>query len=116
MSFDPIEKLISTAKHFVGDGGTYRGIDQGNTILSLEDLLEQHGQGFYTAIDAGVQTIMASFNSWNGDKIHGNKYLLTDILKNQMGFDGFVIGDWNGHGQVEGCTNKELSSGNQCWD
>ena len=100
------EKLISTAKHFVGDGGTYRGIDQGNTILSLEDLLEQHGQGFYTAIDAGVQTIMASFNSWNGDKIHGNKYLLTDILKNQMGFDGFVIGDWNGHGQVEGCTNK----------
>ena len=43
---------------------------------------------------------------WNGDKIHGNKYLLTDILKNQMGFDGFVIGDWNGHGQVEGCTNR----------
>ena len=48
---------------------------------------------------------MASFNSWHGEKLHGNKYLLTDVLKDKMGFDGFVVGDWNGHGQIEGCTN-----------
>src|SRR5690606_2752593 len=48
---------------------------------------------------------MASFSEWNGEKMHGNKYLLTDVLKNRMGFDGLVVGDWNGHGQVPGCTN-----------
>ena len=103
-------KLISSAKHFIGDGGTYRGIDQGDTVLSLEDLLKDHGQGFYKALEADVQTIMASFNSWNGDKIHGNEQLLTDVLKTQLGFDGFVIGDWNGHGQVDDCTNRSCPS------
>ncbi len=100
------KKVISTAKHFIGDGGTYRGVDQGDTRLDLDTLLEQHGQGYYQAIEAGVQTVMASFNSWNGDKIHGNKTLLTDVLKDQMGFDGFVISDWDGVGQVEGCTTE----------
>ncbi len=103
------EKVVATAKHFIGDGGTHRGIDQGDTRLSLEQLIERHGQGYLSAIDAGVQTVMASFNSWNGDKIHGNKTLLTDVLKGQMGFDGFVIGDWNGHGQVTGCTNESCA-------
>ena len=99
-------KVIATAKHWIGDGGTFRGDDQGNTVLSLEDLLDQHGQGYVTALEAGVQTVMASFNSWNGDKIHGNKQLLTDVLKQQMGFDGFVVSDWNGIGQVNGCNNR----------
>jgi beta-glucosidase len=58
------------------------------------------------AINAGTLTVMASFNSWNGEKMHGNKSLLTDVLKGKMGFDGFVVGDWNGHGQVAGCTPK----------
>jgi beta-glucosidase len=92
------QKVIGTAKHFIGDGGTFGGVDQGNTVLSLDQLLEQHGQGYISAIDAGVQTVMASFNSWNGDKLHGQQFLLTDVLKGQLGFDGFVIGDWNGHG------------------
>ena len=48
---------------------------------------------------------MASFNSWNGKKVHGDYYLLTEVLKNQMAFDGFVVGDWNGHGQIPGCSN-----------
>lgn len=103
------EKVIGTAKHFIGDGGTYRGIDQGNTVLNLEELLEQHGQGYYKAIDAGVQTVMVSFNSWNGIKLHGHKELLTDILKGRLGFDGFVISDWNGIGQVEGCNNESCA-------
>ncbi|MGB2040956.1 MAG: glycoside hydrolase family 3 protein [Porticoccaceae bacterium] len=100
------EKVIGTAKHFIGDGGTYRGIDQGDVIMDLDQLLEEHGQGYYTALDAGVQTVMASFNSWNGKKLHGHKQLLTDVLKDQMGFDGFVVSDWNGIGQVAGCNNE----------
>ncbi|MDA8664107.1 putative glycoside hydrolase [Porticoccaceae bacterium] len=99
-------RVIATAKHFIGDGGTFRGVDQGDTIMSLGRLLDEHGQGYYQSIDAGVQTVMASFNSWNGEKIHGHKFLLTDVLKGRMGFDGFVVSDWNGVGQIEGCTNE----------
>ena len=102
-------KVIATAKHFIGDGGTLRGIDQGDTIMSLQELLHEHGQGYYEALDAEVQTVMATFNSWNGVKIHGHKFLLTDVLKGQMGFDGFVVSDWNGIGQVEGCTNSSCA-------
>ncbi len=102
-------RVIATAKHFIGDGGTLRGIDQGDTIMSLQELLDEHGQGYYEALDAEVQTVMATFNSWNGVKIHGHKFLLTDVLKNQMGFDGFVVSDWNGIGQVEGCTNSSCA-------
>ena len=102
-------KVIATAKHFIGDGGTHRGIDQGDSIMSLQELLNEHGQGYYEALDAEVQTVMASFNSWNGIKIHGHKFLLTDILKNKMGFDGFIVSDWNGIGQVEGCTNSSCA-------
>ena len=98
------QKVIATAKHFIGDGGTQGGDDQGNTVLSERELYKTHGQGYVQTIGAGVQTVMASFNSWNGDKVHGSNYLLTDILKEKMGFDGFVVGDWNGHEQVEGCS------------
>jgi beta-glucosidase len=102
-------KVIATAKHWIGDGGTLRGVDQGNTIVSLEDLLDQHGQGYITALEADVQTVMASFNSWNGEKLHGHKELLTNVLKEQMNFDGFVVSDWNGIGQVDGCTNQSCA-------
>ena len=93
-------KILATAKHFVGDGGTDKGVDQGNAITSEFDLKETHGFPYYAAIDACVQTIMASFNSWNGDKMHGSSYLLNDVLRDQMGFKGLVVGDWNGHGQL----------------
>lgn len=98
-------KIIGTAKHFLGDGGTYLGVDQGDTKVSENILKDIHGTPYYSALDACIQTVMASFNSWNGSKVHGNEYLLTDVLKNQMGFDGFVVGDWNGHGQIPGCSN-----------
>lgn len=103
------EGLLATAKHFFGDGGTYRGIDQGDTRGSIETLLEIHGQGYYSALDAGVTSVMASFNSINGSKIHGDKSILDDLLRNQLGFEGFTIGDWNGHGQVPGCTNESCA-------
>ena len=95
--------VLATSKHFIGDGGTLNGVDKGNTVLNEKDLIEIHGKGYYSTIDAGVQFVMASFNSWNGEKLHGSKYLLTDLLKDQMKFDGVVVGDWNGHQEVDGC-------------
>ncbi len=97
-------KVIATAKHFFGDGGTERGVDQGDVNGDIDALLDLHGRPYPAAIEAGVETIMASFNSINGRKMHGNKSLLTDVLRGQMGFDGLVVGDWNGHGQIKGCT------------
>ncbi|MCW8127818.1 glycoside hydrolase family 3 protein [Microbulbifer halophilus] len=96
--------LVSATKHFIGDGGTERGIDRGDTKASEKELAEIHAAGYISALEAGVQTVMASFNSWNGKRLHGHEYLLTDILKERLGFDGFVVGDWNGHRFVEGCT------------
>ncbi len=99
------QHVLATTKHFVGDGGTENGDDQGNTLVSEEELSHIHAAGYKTSLSAGVQTVMASFNSWQGKKIHGSEYLLTDVLKNKMGFEGFIVGDWNGHGQIPGCTN-----------
>jgi hypothetical protein len=78
--------VIATAKHFVGDGGTENGIDQGNTVVSEDVLRNVHSQGYFSALEAGAQTVMASYNSWNGSKLHGNQYLLTDVLKTTNGF------------------------------
>ena len=99
--------VAASAKHFLGDGGTTDGIDQGNTQVSEDELIRIHAAGYPPAIDAGAMTVMASYNSWNGQKMHGNKSLLTGVLKGQMGFEGFIIGDWNGHGQIPGCTNTD---------
>lgn len=99
-------RVISTVKHFLGDGGTVNGDDQGNNIDSEQALFDIHAQGYVSGLAAGSQSVMASFNSWHGQKNHGNPYLLTEVLKDKMGFDGFVVGDWNGHGQVKGCSNE----------
>ena len=103
------ERIIATAKHFLGDGGTALGKDQGDAQISEAELRDIHAQGYITAIEAGVQSIMVSFSSWQGEKMHGHRYLVTDILKGRFHFDGFVIGDWNGHGQVPGCGNTECA-------
>ena len=99
--------VIASVKHFLGDGGTTDGKDQGDTKISEADLVRIHGAGYPPAIAAGAQTVMASFNSVNGEKMHGNKPYLTDALKGRMQFGGFVVGDWNGHGQVKGCANTD---------
>lgn len=96
--------VIATAKHFLADGGTEGGQDRGDAVMSEAELVRIHNAGYETALAAGAQTVMASFNSWNGVKMHGNKYLLTDQLKHRMGFDGLVVGDWAGHAFVPGCT------------
>jgi beta-glucosidase len=103
------KRVISTIKHFIGDGGTAGGDDQGDNLSTEQELFTLHAQGYVGGLTAGAQSVMASFNSWQGEKVHGHKYLLTDILKNRMGFDGFVVGDWNGHGQVKGCIKENCS-------
>ena len=96
-------RVLATAKHWIADGGTEGGIDRGDANISERELRDIHGQGYFGALDAGVQSVMASFSSWQGEKLHGHKYLMTDVLKQQMGFDGFIIGDWSGHEFVDGC-------------
>ena len=99
-------RIAATAKHFVADGGTRDGVDQGDSPASEAKLIRLHAAGYPAAIDAGVLTVMASFSSWQGQKMHGNRALLTDVLKGRMGFEGFVVGDWNGHEQVPGCAKR----------
>ncbi|MCB2154555.1 glycoside hydrolase family 3 protein [bacterium] len=96
------EHLIACAKHYVGDGGTANGTDQGNTILDETALRQIHMQGFIQAVSQNVGTVMPSYSSWNGDKMHGNGYLITTVLKGELGFDGFVISDWNAIDQLPG--------------
>lgn len=97
--------VMVSVKHFVGDGGTTGGRDQGDTQVSEAELRDVHAAGYKTAIEAGAQSVMASFNSFHGTKMHGHQPLLTDVLKGRMHFGGFVVGDWNGHGQIPGCSN-----------
>lgn len=96
--------LIATAKHFCGDGGTYNGKDQGDNKMSEEQLRDLQAAPYPVAVEHGVQCVMASFSGWQGKKLHGHKGLMTDVLKGRMGFDGFIVGDWEAHGQVAGCT------------
>ena len=96
--------VAATAKHFLGDGGTFNGKDQGDAEVDEATLIARHAAGYPPAIDAGALTVMLSFSSWNGVKNHGNRSLVTDVLKRRMGFEGLVVGDWNAHGQVDGCT------------
>lgn len=99
-----VDTVISSAKHYVGDGGTENGVDQGDAVISEEELRDIHAAGYVTAVGAGAQTVMASFSAWQGVRMHGHKPLLTDVLKGQMNFKGFIVGDWNGHGLIPGCT------------
>ncbi|MET8851372.1 glycoside hydrolase family 3 N-terminal domain-containing protein [Amycolatopsis sp. NPDC004625] len=94
--------IMATAKHFIGDGGTTGGVDQGNTQISLDELRKIHLPPFQAAVAHGVGSVMISFNSWNGVKDHGNKTLITDLLKGELGFTGYVVSDWNGIDQIDG--------------
>ncbi|KAJ3673262.1 hypothetical protein LUZ60_006636 [Juncus effusus] len=88
--------VAACAKHYVGDGGTHNGINENNTIIDFKDLLKIHMAPYYPAIQKGVSTVMVSYSSVNGEKMHANKFLVTDYLKNKLKFRGFVISDWQG--------------------
>ena len=108
------KKVVACAKHFIGDGNTEFGtgmnglVDRGNTILTTDQLKEKLLPKYQAAVDANVQTVMASYNSWNGVKCHGSKELLTDILKVEMGFKGFVISDWQGIDEIPGDYKSDI--------
>jgi len=103
--------VLATAKHWLGDGGTSHGKDQGETRTSEANLERTHAAGYYGALAAGVQTVMVSYSSFTDTasgrrwgKMHGNAHLIGDVLKRRLGFNGLVVSDWNGVEQVPGCT------------
>jgi beta-glucosidase len=108
--FQSVPGMCTTAKHYLGDGGTTYGssktgnylIDQGDTRCTEEYLRSAYLPPYKAAVDHGVRIVMASFSSWNGVKMHAQKYLLTDVLKKELGFTGFVVSDWAGMDQVSG--------------
>ena len=108
------KSVVACAKHFIGDGNTEFGtgmrglVDRGNTEISPEELKLKLIPKYQAAVDANVQTVMASYNSWNGVKCHGSKELLTDILKVEMGFKGFVISDWQGIDEIPGDYKSDI--------
>ncbi len=90
------EGILACAKHWVGDGGTRDGVDQGDTVVDEEELRRVHIAPYVPALEAGAMTVMVSLSSWNGEKCHAHRYLIQDVLKGEMGFGGFVVSDWNG--------------------
>jgi beta-glucosidase len=104
--------VVATIKHFIGDGGTDQGKDRGVNKSTAAQMMNIHAQGYYAGLQAGAQTVMSSFNSWddvaagvNYGKMHGSRAMLTGVLKDKLGFDGFVVSDWNGIAEVPGCRN-----------
>jgi beta-glucosidase len=92
--------VLACAKHFIGDGGTQNGKDQGNDVCDEATLRKLYLPPYVAAIKAGVGSIMVSYSSWNGVKMHGNKHLLTDVLKGELGFQGFLVSDWAAIDQI----------------
>ncbi|KAL8095053.1 hypothetical protein AgCh_036505 [Apium graveolens] len=90
------QKVAACAKHYLGDGGTNKGINENNTIISANGLFSIHMPAYYNSVIKGVATVMISYSSWNGIKMHSNRQLITGFLKNRMKFRGFVISDWQG--------------------
>jgi beta-glucosidase len=100
-------RVLATIKHFLGDGGTLAGRDQFDNPSDERTLREVHAAGYPPAIAAGALTVMASYNSWHGIKMHVNHALLTDVLKGRWHFPGFVVGDWNAQEEIPGCTKSD---------
>jgi beta-glucosidase len=100
--------VVACAKHYLGDGGTTDGKDQGNTDCDEATLRKIYLPGYAAAVKAGTGTIMVSYSSWNGKKMHGNKYLLTDVLKNELGFKGFLVSDWAAIDQLSPDYKKDI--------
>lgn len=111
---DNPNNVLACAKHFIGDGGTSFGtglnglIDRGNLAISEDELRKKHLPPFQKAIDEGVATFMAAYNTWNDLKCHANKYLLTDLLKNELGFKGFVVSDWAAIEEIPGNYKSDI--------
>jgi beta-glucosidase len=101
-SLDAPGSVLATAKHYLGDGGTVGGVDRGDTVVSEDELRRVHLPPFVEAIRRGVGAVMVSFNSWQGEKLHGHDYLINDVLKGELGFDGIVVSDWDAIDEIDG--------------
>ncbi len=115
LSAEP-SSVLACAKHFLGDGGTSNGVDQGNTVCDEATLRKVHLPPYRAAVKAGVGSIMVSYNSWNGEKLHGQKHLLTDVLKGELGFRGFLVSDWAAIDQINTndfkyCIERSINAG-----
>ncbi|KAG8391045.1 hypothetical protein BUALT_Bualt01G0147100 [Buddleja alternifolia] len=102
-------KVAACAKHFVGDGGTTKGINENNTLTDMHGLLSIHMPAYYDAIIKGVSTVMVSYSSWNGKKMHANRELITGFLKGTLNFKGFVISDWQGIDRITSPPNANYT-------
>jgi beta-glucosidase len=102
--------ILACAKHYLGDGGTVGGDDQGNVVADEQTIRQLHMQGFISAINTGVKSIMVSYSSINGQKMHGSKYWITDVLKDELGFNGFVVSDWQGIDQLPGDYKSDIQN------
>ena len=100
--------VLACIKHFVGDGGTTNGKDQGNTECDEETLRKIHLPGYVEAINNGAKSVMISYNSWNNNKLHNHKYLITDLLKGELKFNGFAVSDWAAIDQLEGDYKSDI--------
>ncbi len=104
-------RVLATAKHFVGDGGTSGGVDRGDTDGAEDALRALHMAGYIAAIKAGAGSIMVSYNSWKGEKMHGHRRLLTDVLRGELGFTGLLVSDWNGIDELPGDRDQQVAHG-----
>ncbi|CAA6693108.1 MULTISPECIES: glycoside hydrolase family 3 protein [unclassified Lentimonas] len=102
--------ILACAKHYVGDGGTMNGIDRGDVVSDEATLRALHIEPFQAAIDAGALSIMASYNSWNGQKLHGHDYLIREVLKGEMKYSGFVISDWAAIDELPGDYKSDIET------
>ena len=100
--------VMATAKHFLADGGTRGGKDRGDAVISEEDLRKLHLPGYAAAVKANVATVMVSYSSWNGTPMHANKHLITDVLKGELGFQGFVVSDWQAIDRMDPDYSKDI--------
>jgi beta-glucosidase len=102
--------VLACAKHFLGDGGTSQGKDQGDAICSEQELRAIHLPGFAAAVKAGVGSIMVSYSRWNGAPMHASKHLITDVLKGELGFEGFVVSDWEAIDTLPGSNDRKIEA------
>ncbi len=113
-SLSSSESIAACTKHYIGDGaptwgtGVAGNIDQGDAQISEAELRALHFPPYQAAIQAGTATIMASYNSWNGEKLHGHEYLMTDVLKGELGFEGFIVSDWQAIDQLPGSYKSDI--------
>lgn len=100
--------VLACPKHYVGDGGTVDGKDQGDTVCTEDELRKIHLAPYKDTFDAGARSVMVSYSSWNGEKLHGHRYLMDDVLRGDLNFTGFTLSDWAAIDQLPGDYKSDI--------